>query len=52
MQGRRLAGPLGVRCIEYALGADLLEPDRINVLEMWTTRSALDDFRGDGPSTI
>ncbi|MFM1722183.1 antibiotic biosynthesis monooxygenase family protein [Rhodococcus sp. PAM 2766] len=36
-------------CIEYSLGADLLEPDRINVLEMWTTRSALDAFRGDGP---
>jgi len=36
-------------CIEYSLGADLLEPDRINVLEMWTTRSALDIFRGDGP---
>lgn len=36
-------------CIEYALGADLLEPDRINILEMWTTRSALDEFRGDGP---
>ncbi|MCA1006671.1 antibiotic biosynthesis monooxygenase [Rhodococcus hoagii] len=36
-------------CIEYALGADLLALDRINVLEMWATRSALDAFRGDGP---
>lgn len=36
-------------CIEYSLGADLLMLDRINVLEMWATRSALDAFRGAGP---
>ncbi|QCQ91583.1 putative quinol monooxygenase [Rhodococcus sp. SGAir0479] len=36
-------------CIDYALGADLVDPGRINVVEMWTTRSALEAFRGDGP---
>ena len=36
-------------CVDYALSPDLLEPGRINVLEMWQTRAALDAFRGSGP---
>jgi quinol monooxygenase YgiN len=37
-------------CLDFALGADLLEPDRINVLERWATRAQLEAFRGSGPS--
>ncbi|MFF0489310.1 putative quinol monooxygenase [Nocardia sp. NPDC004068] len=35
-------------CLDYALGADLLEADRVNVYERWTGRAALDAFR-EGP---
>ena len=36
-------------CVDYALSPDLLESDRINVLEVWESRGALDAFRGSGP---
>lgn len=36
-------------CLDFALGADLVDPARVNVLERWATRDALADFRGDGP---
>ncbi|WP_420123453.1 putative quinol monooxygenase [Nakamurella sp.] len=36
-------------CLDFALGADLLDPARVNVLERWTTPEALTAFRGDGP---
>ncbi|CAM3241120.1 putative quinol monooxygenase [Prescottella defluvii] len=35
-------------CLDFALGPDLLEPDRINILERWRDRDALEAFRGDG----
>ncbi|MBB5790027.1 antibiotic biosynthesis monooxygenase [Jiangella mangrovi] len=35
-------------CLDFALSADLVDPERINVLERWATRAALDAFRGDG----
>ncbi|WP_280266348.1 putative quinol monooxygenase [Nocardia wallacei] len=36
-------------CLDYSLGADLLELDRVNVYERWTTRAAVEAFRGNGP---
>jgi quinol monooxygenase YgiN len=35
-------------CLDYALSADLVDAERINVLERWESREALDAFRGDG----
>ncbi len=36
-------------CLDFAIGADLLEPGRINIYERWTTRAALEAFRESGP---
>lgn len=36
-------------CLDFALGADLLDPGRVNALERWTTPEALAAFRGAGP---
>lgn len=36
-------------CLDFAITADLIEPGRINVLERWDTRAALEAFRGGGP---
>lgn len=38
-------------CLDFCLSADLLDPSRINILERWEAQSALDAFRGDGPSS-
>lgn len=38
-------------CIDFALGADLVEPARINVYERWATEQQLHDFRGSGPDS-
>ncbi len=35
-------------CLDYALGADLLDPRRVNVLERWESLEAVEAFRGDG----
>lgn len=35
--------------MDFTLSADLLESDRINVFEAWTTLAALEAFRGTGP---
>ncbi|SED63266.1 putative quinol monooxygenase [Jiangella alba] len=35
-------------CLDYALSADVVDPERINVFERWASRAALDAFRGDG----
>ena len=43
-QARAAAG-----CLDFALSADLVEPDRINVYERWETDEALARFRGAGP---
>ncbi|ORA36366.1 putative quinol monooxygenase [Mycobacterium aquaticum] len=44
-QARRTYG-----CIDFAISADLIDPSRINVYEQWTSQSAVEAFRGDGPS--
>jgi quinol monooxygenase YgiN len=37
-------------CLDFAISADLVEPDRIDIFERWESRVALDEFRGSGPS--
>ncbi|WP_410642360.1 putative quinol monooxygenase [Amycolatopsis sp. lyj-346] len=37
-------------CLEYALGADLLDPGRVTVYERWESGEDLERFRGSGPS--
>lgn len=37
-------------CCDFSLGADLLDPSRINVLEVWESQEDVDRFRGSGPS--
>jgi quinol monooxygenase YgiN len=37
-------------CLDFAISADLLEPGRINVYERWESQSAVEAFRGGGPS--
>lgn len=36
-------------CLDFCLGADLLDPSRINVLERWASVEAVEVFRGSGP---
>ena len=42
-QGRAADG-----CLDFALSPDLIEPGRINILERWESREALDACRGAG----
>ena len=44
-QARRAAG-----CLDFAITADLIDPGRINIFERWESQSAVDTFRGSGPS--
>ena len=44
-QARRAAG-----CVDFVVAADPLEPDRVNVYELWDSDAALIAFRGEGPS--
>ncbi|WP_103348786.1 putative quinol monooxygenase [Amycolatopsis sp. CA-128772] len=37
-------------CLEYALGADLLDAGRVTVYERWESDEDLARFRGSGPS--
>ncbi|MFF5171566.1 putative quinol monooxygenase [Micromonospora sp. NPDC000089] len=37
-------------CVDFAIGADLVEPGRINVYERWEDEERLLAFRKDGPS--
>jgi quinol monooxygenase YgiN len=37
-------------CLDFAITADLLDPDRIDIFERWESRAAVDAFRGSGPS--
>ncbi|WP_243057910.1 putative quinol monooxygenase [Nocardioides sp. SR21] len=37
-------------CREFAVGADLVDPARVTVLERWDSRASLEAFRGSGPS--
>ncbi|WP_051026865.1 putative quinol monooxygenase [Nocardia higoensis] len=43
-QARRARG-----CLDFAIGADLVEPGRINVFERWATQEEVEAFRGSGP---
>jgi quinol monooxygenase YgiN len=36
-------------CLDFALSADLIEANRINVYERWATDEDLERFRGAGP---
>lgn len=36
-------------CFDYAIGADLVDPTRINVYERWRDRPTLQAFRDQGP---
>jgi quinol monooxygenase YgiN len=36
-------------CLDFAISADLIEPDRIDIFERWESHVALDEFRGSGP---
>lgn len=44
MQARQTAG-----CQDFVVAADPLEPDRVNVFELWDLEGALRAFRGAGP---
>lgn len=37
-------------CLDFAISADLTDPQRINIFERWESREAVDAFRGSGPS--
>jgi quinol monooxygenase YgiN len=37
-------------CLDFAVSADVLDPGRVNVFERWTSRAAVEAFRGTGPS--
>ena len=37
-------------CLDYAISPDMIDPARINVYERWASQSAVEAFRGDGPS--
>ena len=36
-------------CHDFAVSADPVDPERVNVYERWSDRDALQAFRGDGP---
>lgn len=36
-------------CLDFAITADSMEPDRINVYERWESDAHLEQFRGSGP---
>jgi quinol monooxygenase YgiN len=36
-------------CLDFAISADTLDPQRVNVFERWESRDALRRFRGEGP---
>ncbi len=44
-QARSAAG-----CLDFALSADTVEPDRVNVFERWESDATLMAFREGGPS--
>lgn len=36
-------------CLDFAITADSVEPDRVNVFERWESDTELEQFRGSGP---
>ena len=45
-QARRAVG-----CLDFAICADLVDPGRVNIFELWESQAALETFRGSGPDT-
>ena len=45
-QARGTAG-----CLDFAISADLIDPGRINIFERWESQTAVEAFRGSGPSS-
>jgi quinol monooxygenase YgiN len=37
-------------CLDFSIAADLAEAGRINIYERWDSQSAVEDFRGSGPT--
>ncbi|GJM43439.1 MAG: hypothetical protein DHS20C21_02810 [Gemmatimonadota bacterium] len=37
-------------CLDFAVSGDPVEPDRVNIFEMWTSLAALTAFREEGPA--
>jgi quinol monooxygenase YgiN len=37
-------------CLDFAISADVVDPRRINILERWDSPSAVETFRGAGPT--
>ncbi|MFD4367857.1 putative quinol monooxygenase [Rhodococcus sp. NPDC058521] len=37
-------------CLDFAITPDLIDPERVNVFELWESRDAVEKFRGSGPS--
>ncbi|USQ79838.1 antibiotic biosynthesis monooxygenase [Ornithinimicrobium faecis] len=44
---RQARGTAG--CLDFAISADLIDPQRINIFERWASRETLEAFRGSGP---
>lgn len=36
-------------CLDFAISADSIEADRVNVYERWASDAELESFRGSGP---
>jgi quinol monooxygenase YgiN len=36
-------------CVDFSVSADPIDDNRVNVLEKWTSRSHLEEFRHSGP---
>ena len=37
-------------CLDFAVSADSVAPDRVNISERWVDRETLEHFRGTGPA--
>lgn len=37
-------------CLDFAIGADLADPGRVNIYERWESQVAVNAFRKGGPS--
>jgi len=37
-------------CLDFAISADLVDAQRINIFERWASQAAVEAFRGSGPS--
>lgn len=37
-------------CLDFSIAADLVDVGRINIFERWDSQSAVEAFRGSGPS--